>query len=138
MHALEEMQQQHPLAFEQFLLGNHTVKVFEKKWAGFWTDFSMEQILMKSLKGRGRVIGRGMSENILRVSTETMHICPKVSRAMDNLCFPADHIDQHKELELDSGRIKRGNENFNKINKWFKVHDPFACEEKILSLDSSK
>lgn len=66
----EEMQQQHPLGFEQFLLGNHIAKRFEKNWEGNWTDLSIEQILIKYLKDRGGVIGRGMSENILRIWTE--------------------------------------------------------------------
>ena len=61
VRSMEEIQKQHPLLFEQFLLGNHTAKRSEKKWAGIWTDLSIEQILMKSLKGRGGVIGRGMS-----------------------------------------------------------------------------
>ena len=77
---------------------------------------------MKSLKGRGGVIGRGMSEKILS--------------AMDELCFPTDHIDQHREL--DGGLVKLDNEDFNKIKEWFKVPIPFACAEKLLSLDSGK
>ena len=107
------MQQQHPLAFEQFLLGNYAVKCFQKKWAGIWTDLPTEQILIKSLKGRGRVIGRGISESMLRVWTKTMHRCVEVSHDMDKLCFPSDHTDQHKEL--DGGHIKRDNKDFNKI-----------------------
>ena len=91
---------------------------------------------MKSLKGRGGVIGRGMSEKILRDWTKTMHRCAEVSRAMDELCFPTDHIDQHKEL--DGGLVKLDNEDFNKIKEWFKVPNPFACAEKLLSLDSGK
>ena len=70
---MEEMQQQHSLVFEQFLLGNHTVKRFEKKWVGIWTDLSIEQILMKFLKSRGRVIGSGLSENVLRFWKKKMH-----------------------------------------------------------------
>ena len=77
-----------------------------------------------------------MSENILRVWTKTMHRCGEVSCAIDKPCFPADQIDQLKEL--DSGRIKHDNADFNKIKEWFKVHNPFACGEKLLSLDSGK
>ena len=51
---------------------------------------------------------------------------------MDKLCFPNDHIDQYKEL--DGGRIKRENEDFNKIKEWFKVHNKFVCGEELLSL----
>ena len=136
LQSMEEMEKQHPLLLEQFLLGNHTVKRSEKKWAGIWTDLSIEQILMKSLKGRGGIIGRGMSENVARVWTKTMHRCAEVSRAMDKLCFPADHTDNHKEL--DEGRIQRDNEHFNKIKEWFKAHNPFTCGEKLISLGSGK
>ena len=66
------------------MLGNHTVRRIEKKWAGIWTDMSIEQILMKSLKGRGGGIGKGMTENILRVWTKTMHRCAEISNAMNN------------------------------------------------------
>ena len=54
-----------------------------------------------------------------------MQRCAEVSRSMNELCFSADHIDQEKEL--DGGRIKLDNEDFNKIKEWFKVHNPFAC-----------
>jgi hypothetical protein len=56
---MEEMQQKYPFIFVPFLSGNHTVRRFEKKWARLWTDLFIEQILMKSLKGRGVVIGSG-------------------------------------------------------------------------------
>ena len=49
------------------MLGNNTVRRTEKTWSGIWTDLSIEQILMKSLKGRGGVIGKGMAENVLTV-----------------------------------------------------------------------
>ena len=65
LQSMEEMEKQHPLLFEQFLLGNHTVKHSEKEWAGIWTDLPIEQILMKSLKGRGGEIGRGISDNVV-------------------------------------------------------------------------
>ena len=45
--------------FEQFMLGNHTVRRTEKIWSGIWNDLSIAQILMKSLKGRGGIVGNG-------------------------------------------------------------------------------
>ena len=54
-----------------------------------------------------------------------MQRCAEVSRSMNELCFFADHIDQEKELDV--GRIKLDNEDFNKMKEWFKVHNPFAC-----------
>ena len=110
LQSMEEMQKQHPLLFKQFLLGNHTVKRSEKKSAGIWTDLSIEQILLKSLEGRDGVIGRDMSDNVVRVWTKTMHRCAEVSSAMDKLCFSADQ-------DLDGGRTQSDNEHFNKIKE---------------------
>ena len=134
LQSTEEIQKQHLLLFEQFLLDNHTVKRSEKKWAGIWIDMAIEQILMEPLKGRGGVIGRRISDNVVRVWTKMMHRCAEVSRAMDKLYFPADHTDHYKEW--DGGRIQRDNEHFNKIKEWFKEHNPFTCGEKLLSLGS--
>lgn len=65
-----------------------------------------------------------------------MHRCVKFSRATDKPCFSAGHIYQHKKV--DGGSIKRDNEDFKKIKEQFKVHNPFACGENLLSLDSGK
>ena len=48
----------HPQIYEQFILGNCTVQQTDRNWTGIWTDLSIEQILMKALKGRGGVIGK--------------------------------------------------------------------------------
>ena len=57
---------------------------------------------MKSLKDRGGVIGRGISDNAVRVWMKMMHRCAEVSRAMDKLCFPADHTDHHNRWWVNS------------------------------------
>ena len=46
-------------------------------------DLSTEQILMKSLKGRAGVIGKGITENVVHVWTNTMHQCAAVIEAMN-------------------------------------------------------
>ena len=73
LQSVEVLKSDHPQIFEQFVIGNHTVRRTEMTWSGIWTDLSIEQILMKSLKGRGGVIGKGMTENVLNVWTKTMH-----------------------------------------------------------------
>ena len=134
LQSMQEMKKDHPIIFEQFMLGNHTVRRIEKKWAGIWTDMSIEQILMKSLKGRGGVIGKGMTENVIRVWTKTMHRCAEVSNAMNNLFLAVNPNNQRKELF--AGRVKRDNDDFKKIQAWFQTHNPFECGEKLISLDS--
>ena len=66
------------IVLEHFHIGNNTAEVPDKKWAGICTDLSIEQFFMKSLKGRGEVVGREMPQNILQVWTKTMHRCEDV------------------------------------------------------------
>lgn len=66
------------IVLEHFHIGNKTAEVLDKKWAEICTDLSIEQFFMKSLKGRGEVVGREMPQNILQVWTKTMHRCEDV------------------------------------------------------------
>ena len=65
--------------------GNHTVRQTSKKWSGIWSDLSIEEILMKSLKGRSGVASRGISTNVMCVWTQTMHRCPKVTDTVSSI-----------------------------------------------------
>ena len=87
IQSISHLERDYPEIFEQFTAGNHTVKHSEKTWSGIWTDLSIEQILMRSLKGRGGVIAKGMTENVLIVWTKTMHRCAEVpvSEAIEEL-----------------------------------------------------
>ena len=128
------LEKEHPSIFEQFTLGNHTVRRTEKIWSGIWTDLSIEQILMKSLKGRGSVIGKGMSDNVLTVWTKTMHRCAEISERMNEITSATYESQTHKEMQ--PGRIKRDNIDFEKIQSWFRSHNPFTYGENLVSLDS--
>ena len=73
IQSIDELKLKQPSVYHQFSLGNHTVRRTESSWSGIWTDLSIEQILMKSLKGRSGIIGRGITENVMNVWTKTMH-----------------------------------------------------------------
>ena len=73
LQSVEVLEKDHPQIFEQLVIGNHTVRRTEIIWSGLCTDLSIEQILMKPLKNRGGVIGKGLSENVLNIWTKTMH-----------------------------------------------------------------
>ena len=77
----------YPHVYEQFMVGNRTVRRSSKQWAGIWTDLSIEQILVKSLKGKRGVIGRGITENVPYVRTKTMHRCVEVTNALSIVSF---------------------------------------------------
>ena len=84
-----------------------------KKWTGIWTDLSIEKILMKSLKDRTHVIGKGITENVMHVWTKTMHQCAAVTEAMNKFILTPTTPNQHKEAY--SGKIKRDHGDFEKI-----------------------
>ena len=113
LQSLSELERNHPEIFNEFIQGNHTVRRTLKNWAGIWTDLSIEQILMKSLKGRSGVIGKGITENVMHIWTKTMHRCAEVTEAMNSMMSAQKSSCQHKEMF--SGRIKRDYEDFEKI-----------------------
>ena len=82
LQSAEEMKDKYPDIYQQFLSGQHTVRRTNKGWSGLWTDLSIEQILMKSLKGRSGIIGRGITENVMLVWTKSMHRYVSVSLSL--------------------------------------------------------
>lgn len=113
LQSIASLKERHPETCKQFLQGNHTVKRTLKSWNGIWTDLAIEQILMKSLKGRSGIVAKGITENVMNVWTKTMHRCAEVTDAMDELLNMKSSYTQHKEMF--EGRIKRDFEDFEKI-----------------------
>ena len=135
LQSVNKFEKQHPEIIDQFIEGHYTMKRAERKWAVVWTDLSIEQVPMKSLKGRSGVVRKGITENILNVWTKTMHRCSEVADAISSLVStPSNPAAHHKDLY--SARVKRDNEDFVKIQCWFQSHNPFDTEEKMCSLDS--
>ena len=134
LQSISTLEDKYPDIHEQLLKGNHTVRRTEKPWSGIWTDLSIEQILMKSLKGRSGVVSKGITENVLNVWTKSMHRCAEVAGAMDELISSNSSSDEHKEHR--AGRAMRDTSDCNKLLVWFREHNPFECNEKLVALDS--
>ena len=88
MQSILDLETNHPEVYDQFIEGQHPVGRTEKKWTGIWMDLSIEQILMKSLKGRAGVIVKGITENFMHVWTKIMHQCAAITEAMINTRKP--------------------------------------------------
>ena len=86
-------------------------------------DLSIELILMKSLKGKGRVISKGIAKNFLRVWTKTMHRCGEMTDALSIITSLSNSDDKHEETF--AGKIKCDNNDFEKVQTWFRSHNPF-------------
>ena len=122
-----------PNVYAHFMKGNHTVKRTKKQWSGISTDLAIEQILMKSLKGRSGVIGKGLTENVSRVWTKTMHRMAEFSDAMESL-MRKEPVAHHQENL--PGRIKRDNDDFQKVCSFFNKHNPFVIHDGLICLTS--
>ena len=66
--------------------GYHTVKRSDRFWAGIWTDLTIEQVMMRSIKSRGGLTrGRGVTESVRTMWVNTAHRCSHVHEAMTEL-----------------------------------------------------
>ena len=62
-----------------------TVRRSDRNWAGLWTDLTIEQVLMKSIKSRGGLArGRGMSEETRLLWIRSMHQCASIHNGDDH------------------------------------------------------
>ena len=67
----------HPWLYHCFIeQGFHAVRRSSRYWAGLWTDLIIEQVMMRSIKGRGGLTrGRGMTECPLAVDLYHAEVC---------------------------------------------------------------
>ena len=80
------------------------------------------------------VIGKAMTDNLLRVWTNTVHRCAEISNCLKEINSTSNDSQTHKEMQ--PGRIKGDNTDFDKIQSWFRSHKPFIYGEHLVCLDS--
>lgn len=128
------MEFDYPHIFEQLMLGNHTVRCTEEIWSRIWAELSIEQILIKPLKGRGGVIGKGMTDNVLRVWAKTMHKCEEMSKLLNDIVSATFESQTHKVMH--PGRIKGDDIDFTENQSWHRSSNPVTHGEHLVCLDS--
>ncbi|KAK3105425.1 hypothetical protein FSP39_024991 [Pinctada imbricata] len=99
---LTDMQQlpiTHPETYHDFVSGKHVIRRSDRFWAGIWTDLTIEQVLMRSLKSTGGLTrGRGMTDFQRAVWILSSPVCAEMSMAMQELThIQYTSSDQHKE-----------------------------------------
>ena len=52
---MKKLPQMHPWLYNKFINERHTVKRTKKNWTGIWTDLTIEQTIMRSIKSRGEL-----------------------------------------------------------------------------------
>lgn len=114
--------------------GFFTIRRSNKNWAGLWSDLTVEQTLMRTMKTSGGLThGRGITDSVLSRwilgMPATCEMCTKV----EEFCgLRSSYSEQH--IELRPSRIVRDNEDTGRISQWFLSHPPFSDNKEIMSL----
>lgn len=129
---------EHPWLHQCFMeQGFHTVRRSSRFWAGLWTDLTIEQALMRSIKSRGGLTReRGVTETVQLQWVYSMHECAAVHNAMTSLTN-VKHTASEQHKEWGESRSKRDYEDLKHIEEWFDHHEPFDMNEpRLRSLSS--
>jgi len=65
LQQMHELPTDHPSVYQYFEQGHHAERRSSRYWTGLWTDLVIEQVMMRSIKSRGRLTrGRAMTESV--------------------------------------------------------------------------
>lgn len=123
--------------YDRFVLkGFFTVRRSEKFWSGIWSDMTIEQTLMRSMKTVGGVSrGRGITDSVLVKWISSMPAIVEVSLQIEQFCgVTFVTTEQHVDARLS--RIRRDDSDVLKFVDWFSSHDPFPIGESIMSIST--
>ena len=117
LHMMEELLTTFSDLYEQFTHnGYYDVRRSNRFWSGICTNLAIEQVSVRLLKTPGGLTHtRGMTENIILTWVHTMYACAQVHNAMTQLTGN-HHKTSSQHGELGACRIKRDNEDLEKIN----------------------
>ena len=133
LQLMMQLPSDYPWLYQCFIeKGYHTIRRSSRFWAGLWTDLTIEQVMMRSIKSRGGLTsGRGLTESVRLQWVYSMHKCAAIHRSMTTLTgLNHDTSDQH--IDLGSSRTNRDFHDLNNIQQWFDQHEPFDLTEEIL------
>ena len=115
----------------------HTVRRSSRFWAELWTDLTIEQVMMRSIKSRGGLTrGRGVTESVRTLWINTAHRCSTIHKAVTDLTG-LKHRTSEQHVEMSSSRKKKDNKLMKRLKEWFAANNPFdpSCPE-LRSLSS--
>jgi len=138
LQTMNELPEKHPWLFQCFNeKGYHTIRRSDRYWAGLWSDLTIEQVLMRSVKSRGGLSrGRGMSESVVSTWCLSMHKLAAIHQAMSKLTNH-QHQTSEQHVEMRVSRIERDLADQEKVLAWFEDHPPFSSSvENLISISN--
>jgi len=133
-----QLPEKHPLVHEQLSNGFHAVRRSDRYWAGLSTDLTIEQVLMRAVKGRGGLThGRGMTDSVRLTWVRSLHKCGAFHGALLSLLDLDQTCDDTVHADVGRTRTKRDLSDLQKILEWFEVNNPFdVADGRLRSLVS--
>ncbi|KAK2579946.1 hypothetical protein KPH14_007626 [Odynerus spinipes] len=122
--------------YAEFINGGFTIRRTDKFWSGIWSDMTIEQALMRTMKDiGGPTRGRGMSESVLTKWVLTTPALVELTDSLTDFCSVyLATTEQH--VYSRATRIARDLADMEKLKSWFKDHNPFPDTDDIISLSS--
>ena len=106
--------------------GFFTIRRSDKLWAGIWSDMTIEQVLMRSLKSSGGLThGRGVTECTLARWVLTLPLCMHVSNAIESFCGETSTNSEQHVILRDSRQV-RDEKDLHQLIEWLQAHSPFV------------
>lgn len=133
MYALEEKMV--PREYHMYVSkGFFTIRRSEKFWSGIWSDMTIEQTSMRSMKATGGLTrGRGITDSVLTKWILGMPIMQKVSEGLEAFTdVTSSSTEQH--IDIRPSRIQRDNNDVVILSKWFSTYKPLAERKELVSL----
>lgn len=122
--------------YDMFTKGSFTIRRSDKFWSGLWSDLTIEQKLMRSMKTYGGLTqGRGISDSVLARWTTGMVFMVNICEELESFCrISCPTGEQH--VDMRPSRIIRDNNDVEKLKTWFALHPPFPKTDSLLSISS--
>ena len=138
LQLMQDLPTEHPWLYQCFVEhGFHIVRRSSIQWAGLWTDLTIEQVMMRSIKSRGGLTrGRGITESVRLQWIYSMHKYAGIHDAMTQLTnLTLNASEQH--VELGPSRSQRDFKDLALVQEWFDQHEPSNLNEPKLRALSS-
>jgi len=115
-----------------------TILRTNKFWSGVWSDMTIEQTLMRSIKSVGGLIhGQTMTENVRNQWILSMPSSSKICEAIKNyaeVSTRSTRSEQH--IDWSTARYIRDERDLNVLYDWFEKRNPFSRTGGLVLLAS--
>lgn len=114
--------------------GYFTIRRSDRFWSGVWSDMTIEQVLMRSIKCMGGLThGRGLTEKTIMNWILSRVVVMEVCSSIESYCnVQFSTSEQHVDNRIS--RISRDYNDLLKLNEFFKEYPPFLDTDFIISI----